>query len=284
MAVLEPSKGGYYLWKYVPSLAAAVVFLLLFIVATGYHSWKLHKTKARFCIAFVIGGIFEIIGYVARAAAHNKTGKIMPYSIQSVFLLLGPTLFAASVYMALSRIIRCLHAEKHSLIRINWLTKVFVMGDVLSFLVQGGASGLMVSGNNAKLGSNIVVAGLVIQVLMFCFFIVTSVMFQLRINQCPTPESFDERLKWKIHLRVLYAISLLILIRSLFRVVEYVQGNDGYSLTHEWTLYVFDSTLMFAVMLIWGIWYPGDLQGFLKQSMPLTSLMSRDEESRRDFQ
>lgn len=57
MAVLEPYKGGYYLWKYIPSLAAAVIFLLLFVVATGYHSWKLHKTKARFCIAFIIGGI-----------------------------------------------------------------------------------------------------------------------------------------------------------------------------------------------------------------------------------
>lgn len=209
----------------------------------------------------------------------------MPYSIQSVFLLLGPTLFAASVYMALGRIIRCVHAEKYSLIRINWLTKVFVMGDVLSFLVQGGASGLMVSGNNAKLGSDIVVAGLIIQVLMFCFFIVTSVAFQVRMTRCPTPESFDERFKWKSHLRVLHAISLLILIRSLFRVVEYVQGNDGYSLTHEWTLYVFDSTLMFAVMLIWAIWYPGDLQGFLKQNMPLTSLGSfgRDVESRQDY-
>lgn len=57
MAVLEPYKGGYYLWKYIPSLAAAVIFLLLFIVVTVYHSWKLYKTKARFCIAFVIGGI-----------------------------------------------------------------------------------------------------------------------------------------------------------------------------------------------------------------------------------
>jgi hypothetical protein len=57
MAVLEPYKGGYYLWKYIPSLAAAVIFLLLFIVATVYHSWKLYNTKARFCLAFVIGGI-----------------------------------------------------------------------------------------------------------------------------------------------------------------------------------------------------------------------------------
>lgn len=184
--------------------------------------------------------------------------------------------------MALGRIIRCVHAERYSLIRIKWLTKVFVIGDVLSFLVQGGASGLMVTGNNAKLGSDIVVAGLVIQVLMFCFFIVTAAVFQVRMTRCPTPESFDERFKWKSHLRVLHAISILILIRSLFRVVEYVQGSDGYSLTHEWTLYVFDSTLMFAVMLIWGIWYPGDLQEFLKQEMPLMSLrtLSVDVESK----
>jgi hypothetical protein len=206
----------------------------------------------------------------------------MPYSIQSVFLLLGPTLFAASVYMALGRLIRCVHAEKYSLIRIKWLTKVFVMGDVLSFLVQGGASGLMVTGNNAKLGSNIVVAGLVIQILTFCFFIATSVVFQVRMTRFPTPESFDERVKWKSHLRVLHAVSLLILIRSLFRVVEYIQGNDGYSLTHEWTLYVFDSTLMFAVMLIWAIWHPGVLQGYLKQGIPLMSPSTpcRDVESR----
>jgi hypothetical protein len=239
--------------------------------------------QAFYSVWLTFGSAVEIIGYIARASAHNKTGKLMPYSIQSVFLLLGPTLFAASVYMALGRIIRCVRAEKYSLIRINWLTKVFVMGDVLSFLVQGGASGLMVSGNNAKLGSNIVVVGLVIQVLMFCFFIVTSVMFQVRMNRSPTAESFDERLKWKSQLRVLHAISLLILVRSIFRVVEYVQGTDGYSLTHEWTLYVFDSTLMFVVMLIWGIWYPGDLQEFVKHRIPLTSLMSRDMESRQGY-
>lgn len=195
----------------------------------------------------------------------------MPYSIQSVFLLLGPTLFAASVYMTLGRLIRCVHAEKYSLIRIKWLTKVFVMGDIFSFMVQGGAAGLMVSGNNAKLGSNIVVVGLVIQILTFCFFIATAVVFQVRMTRFPTPESFDERVKWKSHLRVLHAVSLLILIRSLFRVVEYIQGNDGYCLTHEWTLYVFDSTLMFAVMLIWAIWHPGGLQGYLKQGIPLMS-------------
>lgn len=57
MARLEPYKGGYYLWKYVPSLAAAIIFIILFICTTAFHFFKLWKTRARFCIPFAIGGI-----------------------------------------------------------------------------------------------------------------------------------------------------------------------------------------------------------------------------------
>ncbi|KAJ5360704.1 hypothetical protein N7517_009895 [Penicillium concentricum] len=251
--------GGYYLWKYVPSLPAAIIFLILFVAATTFHFWKLHRTKAWFCLAFSLGGLFEVIGYIGRAAAHNRTDSVIVYAIQNVFLLLGPTLFAASIYMTLGRIIRSVHAEEHSLVRINWLTKIFVMGDVVSFLVQGSASGLMATGNNAKLGSNIVVAGLVIQVIMFGLFIVTSIVFEVRMRRSPPTATFDEQINWMSRVRTLYAVSALILIRSIFRVVEYAAGNDGYPLTHEWMLYVFDSVLMIISMVIWGIWYPGML-------------------------
>lgn len=61
-----------------------------------------------------------------------------PYIVQSLTLLLGPTLLAASIYMALGRLIRLLNADRHLLIRTTWLTKVFVLGDVLSFLTRSG--------------------------------------------------------------------------------------------------------------------------------------------------
>lgn len=133
------------------------------------------------------------------------------------------------------------------------------MGDVVSFLVQGGASGLMATGNNVKMASNIVVTGLVIQVVMFGLFIVTSLVFEVRMRRSPTTEAFDDRINWMSHVRTLYAVSALILIRSIFRVVEYAAGEDGYPLTHEWMLYVFDSVLMIISMLVWGIWYPGTI-------------------------
>lgn len=204
------------------------------------------------------------------------------FAIQNVFLLLGPTLFAASVYMTLGRIIRSVRAEKHSLVRINWLTKIFVMGDVVSFLVQGGASGLMATGNNVNMASNIVVAGLVIQVAMFGLFIFTSIVFEVRMRRSPTTEAFDERINWIIRVRTLYAVSALILIRSIFRVVEYAAGDDGYPLTHEWMLYVFDSVLMIISMLVWATWYPGTIPRIIVPDQEIVTEVMTDLELKED--
>jgi hypothetical protein len=39
--------------------------------------------------------------------------------------------------MMLGRIVRLLDAEVHSIIRSTWVTKIFVLGDILSFVIQG---------------------------------------------------------------------------------------------------------------------------------------------------
>lgn len=59
-----------------------------------------------------------------------------PYIIQSVLLLVAPALFAASIYMELGRIVQMLEGDRALFIRRTWLTKIFVAGDVLSFLMQ----------------------------------------------------------------------------------------------------------------------------------------------------
>jgi RTA1 like protein len=57
--------------------------------------------------------------------------------MQILLLLVAPALFAASIYMALGRIISLVDGEDRSIIKRRWLTKIFVAGDVLSFVLQG---------------------------------------------------------------------------------------------------------------------------------------------------
>ncbi|OQE18739.1 hypothetical protein PENSTE_c017G07645 [Penicillium steckii] len=275
MSTLKPYKGDYYLWEYIPSIGASVVFLLFFLAATCYHSWKIWQTKARFCIAFCIGGIFELIGYIARAVCYNNTADLIPYCIQSVFILLGPVLFAASVYMALGKVIRSTGGEKYSLIRVQWLTKTFVASDIVSFLVQGTGSGMMAMGGSmAGTAKGITIAGLVIQLLMFSLFIFTSIAFERRMDRFSYGESSPS---WKRHLYSLYAISALIMIRSVFRVIEYAMGQKGYLLSHEWTMYIFDSLLMLGVMVIWAFWHPGSLHGGVRPDSGMLPMQEFEE-------
>lgn len=60
--------------------------------------------------------------------------------MQSALILIAPAFLAASIYMTLGRIITMLQAEQYSVIPLRWLTKIFVAGDVLSFLMQASGT------------------------------------------------------------------------------------------------------------------------------------------------
>lgn len=82
----------------------------------------------------------EYCGYIGRAVSSRQTPDwtLVPYIVQGVLLLVAPALFAATIYMELGRIIVLVDGEHHSIIKKRWLTKTFVCGDILSFLMQSG--------------------------------------------------------------------------------------------------------------------------------------------------
>lgn len=73
----------------------------------------------------------------AIAAGQAPDFTVPVYSTHTIFVLVAPSVFAASIYMCLGRIILITDGEQHSIIRGKWLTKIFVVGDVISFLMQG---------------------------------------------------------------------------------------------------------------------------------------------------
>jgi cobalamin synthase len=141
-------------YRYDPSLAAAIIFIVLLVFTSSFHFYQMVRTRTWYFIPFVVGacckscrvliGIYsnlpqvEWIGYIGRAISSQESPNwtLGPYLIQTLFILLGPALFAASIYMELGHIILLTHGEKHSIIKKRWLTKFFVLGDVISFFTQ----------------------------------------------------------------------------------------------------------------------------------------------------
>ena len=118
------------------------------------------------------------------------------------------------------------------------------------------------SKSGLKIGQDFVVGGLFVQIIFFGCFVLVAILFQTRIQKVPTQQS--ARVPWRKHLTALYAASILILIRSVFRVAEFIEGNGGYILSHEWFLYVFDSVLMLSVMVIFVFVHPSEVKALLR--------------------
>ncbi|KAF2492802.1 RTA1-domain-containing protein [Lophium mytilinum] len=252
--------GKYY--DYDPSKVAAVIFLGIFGILTLLHLYQMLRTSAWYLIPFCLGGVLEIIGYLARlkGAAETPNWTKGPYIIQVLGILLGPLLFAASIYMVLGRIILLTDGESHSIIRRKWLTAIFVCGDIFSFLVQAFGGALLASGTakDAKKGKNIILVGLFAQILFFTLFLINSLIFMTRLRSRPTPKS--QEVPWMKHLATLFIVAALILIRSVYRVTEYVQGEKGTLQLHEVYLYALDAALMALAMLIFSIVHPSEVK------------------------
>jgi hypothetical protein len=128
----------------------------------------------------------------------------------------------------------------------------------------------MSSGSDSALhtGEVVTVVGLAIQLLFFSFFIIVSFVFHRRYKtstdaaamKISAKEMFRHR-NWETVLYVLYAASALILVRSVFRIIEFAMGNDGPLLSTEVYAYLFDATLMFVVMAIFNVFHPSSVLG-----------------------
>lgn len=135
--------------------------------------------------------------------------------------------------------------------------------------------------SGVKLGENIITGGLIIQLLFFGFFIIVAAVFHYRISILPTARSRVVDVPWSNFLWILYTASLLIMVRSVFRVIEYLQGQDGVLLRTETYLYVFDGTLMFLMMILFVIFHPSKIISKKHDSVE-DEMQPQDPEARND--
>ncbi|OJD36676.1 rta1-domain-containing protein [Diplodia corticola] len=270
---------GYY--KYQPSAAAAGVFAVLFAIPTLYHCYLCFRTRTWFMLALIIGGFFELIGYASRLASTHHLTSLPAFVTQMLLILLAPSLFAASLYMLLGRLMAFVagpnsNSISHALIPPRFLTKLFVVGDVASFLLQCMGGGITAAGAlgsdpdpaKVRLGNNVIKIGLVVQVGFFAFFLVVGSWWKRGVERDAAAVaavggsgSAVEQQAWRKHFWVLMGASGLVFVRCVFRVAEYLSGQDGALLTREWYAYVFDAVLMLGVVVLYAVVHPGEVLG-----------------------
>ncbi|KAI9350564.1 RTA1 like protein-domain-containing protein [Zopfochytrium polystomum] len=243
------------LFHFEPTKAGPYVMIILFALAFTGHVVLALRLKTTYMIPMIIGCLLEVIGFVARELAADHPFDNGLYAMQQFLIIIAPVFFAASLYLILKHIIHVVD-DALSPLKPKLIGLVFVGFDVLSFVVQGAASGLIVGADTnldaINLGVKILIVGLLIQVVSFIGFLTLAFVYYARAhNDGRTGEP------WRTSFVVLAASAVLVFVRSLFRVVEFWQGFDGQIAKVEALMYVFDAGLMGVVVVLSIVFHPG---------------------------
>ena len=113
------------------------------------------------------------------------------------------------------------------------------------------------------------------QIIFFGFFFISAVVFQRRFSRAQSGRADFQNFAWRKRMLALHMSSVLIHIRSVVRVVEYVQGDDGFVMSNEVFIYCFDGSLMWVMMVIFVVVHSGEINLLLKQEKVMMMMRRR---------
>ncbi|KAL2446264.1 hypothetical protein ABEF95_008825 [Exophiala dermatitidis] len=250
-------------YEYLPQQTAALAFVALFALATIVQLVYLFVLRPRpwYFIPFILGGIAETFGYYGRSESHKDPRSLGPWIMQNLLLLAAPPFLAATVYMIFRRLTNALDANKLSFISPRWLTKIYVLIDIACIVSQFTGSVMPASGDPTaiELSKHIILGGLILQLVALALFILFCWQVHHRLSNTATEKVLRfkySNVRWQMHFRALELATALLLVRSLVRMIEYLQGSSGFIASHEVFIYVFDAVPMVLLMAVFGILHP----------------------------
>ena len=164
----------------------------------------------------------------------------------------APCFFSAAIYYILGQMITQ-YGRRYSLISARMYLAIFVSFDIISIVIQavGGASASKAGGEdppgNTKPGTNIMMAGIIIQLISMSAFGLLWLVFLWRARAVPIPKAI---------LIVTTFSAFCIIVRNFYRAVELSQGWKGYLITHEVYFAVLDGALMALSVGIFNLFFP----------------------------
>ncbi|KAJ5727854.1 hypothetical protein N7493_005674 [Penicillium malachiteum] len=245
------------LYDYSPSLPLAVIAVVLFSALGAVLCFRMTQTKTWSSLFFVLGAIAQLSGYVARIFSTQNVCNRGAYGVQSVLLLLGPTLIMFSVNMTQTKFARALHAERFCFIPIDWQPWLYMSINTLLAILQvigGIMTAASTSTTTLATASKMTIAIFIIQTAFWVLTLADNICMNIRLRRQPTEPSKSSLANWKIW-NQLFGLSTSIIGtgRNVMRLT--MAGGVAFLVDYEWPCYAFDGYQMVVVLGAWAIFY-----------------------------
>ena len=255
------------IYGYFPSLPANAFFLALFItlliaqlyLGIRYRTWT-------FAFALSCGCLVEAVGYVGRLMLHHNPFSNNGFTMQICCLIMGPAWLAMGIYLTLKHVVKAF-GPQYSYLRPKYYTWLFIGGDCVSLSLQAAGGGLSAgaNGNSAQLslGSNIAIAGIIMQVVTLAIFAALAGLFFLRRHLAlrkGVPEKVDPQLqtaRFKLFAGAVVLAFLTIFTRCVYRIAEMMGGWGNPLMQDQSEFIALDSVMCAVAAIALTLFHPG---------------------------
>ncbi len=259
------------IYGYFPSLPANAFFLALFSIfcvaqlylGIRYRTWT-------FAFALSCGCFVEAVGYVGRIMLHYNPFSNNGFTMQICCLIMGPAWLAMGIYLTLKHVVKAFGPE-HSFLKPKYYTWLFIGGDCVSLSLQAAAGGLSAgangNSNQLNLGSNIAIAGIIMQVVTLAIFAALGAIFFLRRHLAlrkgvpakeETPASLQlQTMRFKLFAGGVVIAFLAIFTRCVYRIAEMLGGWGNPLMQDQAEFIALDSVMCSVAAVAMTLFHPG---------------------------
>ncbi|KAI0026999.1 RTA1-like protein, partial [Vararia minispora EC-137] len=264
-------------YGYIPTLWVSCLFLGLFGISTTFHLGQALFFRLWFLLpTALLCGALELAGWSGRLwSSINHINCFNPaassLALRIVTTIIAPTPLLGSNFILLGRIIHLL-GSRYSRLSSRLYSIIFLTCDVIALVVQGLGGGIAASapdGNlsQASLGSNIMLAGIIFQLVVIITYSGFAFEFfsryvkdrPLRLGPGVPQKRTETSARTKLLLLGMVLMTVFLFIRSIYRTVELAGGWKGSIITTEWYFDAFDGLMVAFAMLTLNILHPGIL-------------------------
>jgi hypothetical protein len=190
-----------------------------------------------------------------------------------VSLVVAPTPLVAANFILLGRIIRRL-GPQYSRLTTTQYSAIFVSCDIIAILVQGMGGSIAATANTRQrtdFGTDIALGGTTFQLIAIFVYCALATEFLVRYTRDqPVRQPFsslekvirgtmDKRLRRM--LQAMGTMTILIIIRTIYRLIEFKDGFHGKVISTQWLFNVFDGLMIVLAMFTLNLFHPGTYLG-----------------------
>ncbi|KAG0247482.1 hypothetical protein BG011_001416 [Mortierella polycephala] len=271
----------YTILKYDPSVPGNIVIGVLYAIESLVLFCYITRHKDKWALCLPLGAIASSIGFFVRIGLDPHDVSLILYIVQSMFIVASPSAFLAFNYMLYGRFIAAIdprfgsdksqskmEKSRYSFIPPRIVGRIFIWSDITTFLIQISAGGMLGGGGDnlslVKTGDTLFLVGVCAQGV--CYFLFTALLSVTLMRLVAERQTAGLNRSGRSCMGLdkntliiasgLYFSSLCISIRSIYRIIEFSQGHNGYLVSNEVFLFVLDAVPLVLAIGIWAIVWP----------------------------